>query len=118
MGRRLLSMYAAIAAGALLAGGCSSNNFMVYKNAKHFYVTSKGAELKRVLCDSGDMDKIAVDSKLPVKMQQELKEGICGSDKVKERLMASLDGMTRDQRAALKNAFENNGYDINVVANC
>lgn len=108
----------AILVGTLLTGGCSSNNFLVYKDAKHFYVTSKGAELKRVLCDSGDMNKIAADSKLPVDLQKELKQGICGSSKVKEHLMASLDSMTREQRAALKGAFRNNGYDINVVANC
>jgi hypothetical protein len=102
----------------MLAGGCSSNNFLVYKDAKHFYVTSTGPELKSVLCDSGDMDKIVNDSKLSDAMQKELKDGICSSNKVKERLMASLDAMTKEQRAALKGAFRNNGYDINVVANC
>ena len=115
---RLLKMYMAITAGALLMGGCSSNNFLVYKNANHFYITSKGNELKRVLCESGDMDKIAIDSKLPDSMQKELKEGICGSNKVKERLLASLDAMTKEQRTSLKDAFRNNGYDINVIANC
>jgi len=113
-----MRMAMAVVVGALLTGGCSSNNFLVYKNAKHFYVTSKGAELKRVLCDSGDMDRIAVDSKLPDNLQKELKENICSSNKVRERLMATLDGMTKDQRAALKEAFRTNGYDINIVANC
>lgn len=111
-------IYAAIVVSAMLVGGCGSNNFLIYKNAKHFYVTSTGPELKRVLCDSGDMDMIVTDSKLPEAMQKELKDGICASNKVKERLMASLDGMTKEQRAALKGAFRSNGYDINVVANC
>lgn len=110
--------YAAIMVVAMLMGGCSSNNFLVYKDAKHFYVTSNGPELKRVLCDSGDMDLIAGDSKLPAAMQKELKEAICTSSKVRERLMAYLDGMTKEQRAALKEAFRHNGYDINVIANC
>lgn len=110
--------YEAIVVAALLMGGCSSSNFLVYKDAKHFYVTSNGPELKRVLCDSGDMDRIAVDSKLPAAMQKDLKDGICASNKVKDRLMASLDGMSREQRAALKEAFRHNGYDINVIANC
>ncbi len=115
---KLILTYVAIVVLALLTGGCSSNNFMIYKDAKHFYVTSNGPELKRVLCDSGDMDKIASDSKLPNAIQNELKDSICASKKVKERLMASLDGMTKEQRAALKVAFRRNGYDINVVANC
>lgn len=115
--QRMLT-YAAIVVAALLMGGCSSSNFLVYKDAEHFYVTSNGPELKRVLCDSGDMDRIVVDSKLPDAMQKELKDGICSSNKVKDRLMASLDGMSKEQRAALKEAFRHNGYDINVIANC
>lgn len=103
---------------ALLVGGCSSGNFLVYKNAKHFYVTSNGPELKRILCESGDMDRIARDSKLPDPLQKDLKDGICASNKVKERLMATLEGMTKEQRTSLKQAFQQNGYDINVVANC
>lgn len=116
MGR--IIFYAVMLVAALLMTGCSSGNFMVYKDAKHFYVTSTGPELKRILCDSGDMDRIAVDSKLPQQLQQDLKEGICGSNKVKERLMALLEGMTKEQRSSLKEAFRKNGYDINVVANC
>lgn len=112
------SRYAAVVMISFLAAGCSSTNFMVYKDAKHFYITSKGQELKRVLCDSGDMDRINASSRLPEPLQKELKEGICSSNKVKERLMATLEGMTREQRAALKQAFRDNGYDINVVANC
>jgi hypothetical protein len=107
-----------VVVGILFIGGCSSNNFLVYKEAKHFYVTSNGPELKRVLCDSGDMDRITKDSKLSEEMQKSLKDGICASNKVKERLMALLDDMTREQRMALKDAFRINGYDINVVANC
>ncbi len=107
-----------LAALALVITGCSSANFLVYKDAKHFYVTSKGPELRRVLCDSGDMDRIAHDSKLPEPLQIELKSGICSGNKVKERLMATLEGMTKEQRTALKAAFRSNGYEINVVANC
>jgi hypothetical protein len=103
---------------AIGMSGCSSGNFMVYKDSKHFYVTSTGPELKRILCDTGDMDRIAKDSKLPAPLQKELKDGICNSNKVKERLLATLEGMTKEQRTALKTAFQQNGYDINVVANC
>ncbi|SJZ66813.1 hypothetical protein SAMN02745119_01314 [Trichlorobacter thiogenes] len=103
---------------ALGISGCSSGNFMVYKDSKHFYVTSTGPELKRILCDTGDMDKIAKESQLPAPLQKDLKDGICNSNKVKERLLATLEGMTKEQRTALKTAFQQNGYDINVVANC
>ena len=110
--------FGVVVVAALGMVGCSSGNFLVYKDAKHFYVTSNGPELRRILCDSGDMTKIAKDSKLPDALQKELKDGICNSNKVKERLMATLEGMTKEQRTALKTAFQLNGYDIDVVANC
>jgi hypothetical protein len=115
---RFLLKYGLMAVAAVVIAGCSSGNFMVYKDAKHFYVTSNGPELRRILCDSGDMDKIAKGSQLPDNLQRELKDGICSSNKVKERLLATLEGMTKEQRTALKQSFQQNGYDINVVANC
>ena len=110
--------YVVVAMMPLMAAGCTSTNFLVYKNSKHFYITSNGRELKQVLCDSGDMDRVNQSSRLPDPLQKELKEEICSSGKVRERLMATLDRMTKEQRSALKQAFRDNGYDINVIANC
>lgn len=101
-----------------LAAGCSSANFLVYKDAKHFYVTSDGESLKKVLCESGDINRILNDSGLPEALQNDLREGICSSNKVKGRLMATLEDMTPEQRSSLKLAFQNNGYEINTIANC
>jgi hypothetical protein len=109
---------AAILLSCTAMAGCGGPNFMVYKNSKHFYVTSNGQSLRTVLCDSGDMDRIARDSNLPEKLQQEIKGEICASKKVKERLLATLEGMSPEQRKDLKMAFRKNDYDINVVANC
>ena len=116
--QRRTMLSGALAVAAICLAGCSTGNFLVYKDAKHFYVTSTGPELRRILCDSGDMAKIAKDSKLPDALQHDLKDGICTSNKVKERLLATLEGMSKEQRTALKHAFQQNGYDINVVANC
>ncbi|KAA0895393.1 hypothetical protein [Oryzomonas rubra] len=101
-----------------LTAGCGSSNFLVYKDAKHFYVTSNGATLKKVLCESGDINRILTDSRLPEATQKDLYEGICSSNKVKERLLATLEDMTPEQRSALKLAFQANGYQINTIANC
>lgn len=111
-------VWALLVMAVLGLAGCSTGNFLVYKDAKHFYVTSNGPELRRILCDSGDMDRITRDSRLPDPLQKDLKDGVCSSSKVRERLLATLEGMSKEQRTALKAAFQQNGYDINVVANC
>lgn len=111
---------AALLTGAVLLSGCSSQNFLVYKDAKHFYVTSKGNELRQVLCESGDLARITKDATLPVNIQKDLYESICAekTEKVKERVLAALESMTKEQRKSLKAAFQLNGYQINTIANC
>ncbi len=109
---------AGLLAGALVLNGCSSSNFLVYKDAKHFYVTNKSDTLRKMLCDSGDLARIAKDASLPAGIQAELIGSICASEKVKERVLAVLEGMTREQRNALKLAFQLNGYEVNTIANC
>lgn len=109
----------ALVGAMLLAQGCSTNNFLVYKGAgRHSFVASERPELRRILCDSGDMDTIVHDANLPLVLQIELKFDVCWADKVRDRLLATLDGMTREQRNSLKDAFRDKGYDLNTVANC
>jgi hypothetical protein len=106
----------AIMVVSLIVGGCSSSKFLVYKDGRNFYVNSDCPERQRILCDSGDIDKIVKESTLPNSLQMKLKEGICPSSKVKKSLMDTLDGMTSEQQSALKNAFRRNGYEINKPA--
>lgn len=105
-------------AGTLVLSGCSGSNFLVYKDAKHFYVTSNSDTLRKVLCESGDLARIARDADLPVKMQNDLTASICATEKVKEMVLAVLESMTKEQRRALKLAFQLNGYEVNTIANC
>lgn len=98
--------------------GCSSSNFLIYKDAKHYYMTNKSDNLRKVLCDSGDLARITRDAQLPEELQKELIASMCTQDKVKEHVLAVLEKMTKEQRSALKLAFQNNGYQINTIANC
>lgn len=103
---------------SMILAGCSSTNFLVYKDAKHFYVTSKSDTLRQMLCESGDLAKISRDAALPDRTQKELHDSICATDKVKERVLAALESMSKEQRSALKLAFQTNGYEVNTIANC
>ena len=109
---------ATMLAGSLALTACSSSNFLVYKDAKHFYVTSKSNALRQLLCDSGDLVKITKDATLTDALQKELYDSICASTKVKERVLAALESMTKEQRTSLKLAFQLNGYEVNTIANC
>ena len=105
-------------ASSIAISGCNSSNFLVYKDAKHFYVTSTSATLRQLLCESGDLARITRDAALTDALQKELYDSICTSTKVKERVLAALESMSKEQRKALKLAFQLNGYEVNTIANC
>jgi len=107
---------AAVAVLLLFSSGCGSKNFIVKKQGSSFFLTSDRPELKRVLCESGDIDAVARDSRLPDSLQGLLKEKICASRKNKKELKAIFQGMSPDQLADFKDGFRRNGYEINMVA--
>ncbi|HEY3489509.1 MAG TPA: hypothetical protein VGK27_05225 [Candidatus Deferrimicrobiaceae bacterium] len=113
--QRFLSCSAVLIA-ALIADGCSSRNFIVYKDGTAFYVTSDCARRKQVLCDSGDIGRVLGDSGLPAPLRNALGDRMCASGNEKKALLSVLEGMTDEQHAALKDAFRKNGYEINKVA--
>lgn len=101
---------------SLALAGCSSGNFMVRKESVSFFITSDRPELRLVLCDSGDMDRIASDSHLQPPLQQTLKEKICAVRKDRKELKALLSSLDKNQLEAFMDAFRKNGYEINIVA--
>ncbi|TSK05212.1 MAG: hypothetical protein FPO08_17070 [Geobacter sp.] len=101
---------------SLALAGCSSGNFMVHKENVSFFITSDRPELRLVLCESGDMDRIARDSHLQETLQQSLKEKICAVHKNRKDLKALLASLDKDQLEAFMDAFRKNGYEINLVA--
>jgi len=109
---------AVMLSASIALSGCNSSNFLVYKDARHFYVTSKSETLRKMLCESGDLARITRDAALTDALQRELYDSICTSTKVKERVLAALEGMTKEQRKSLKLAFQLNGYEVNTIANC
>lgn len=101
---------------SLALAGCSSGNFMVRKENVSFFITSDRPELRLVLCDSGDMERIATDSHLQETLQQTLKEKICAVHKNRKDLKALLASLDKDQLEAFLDAFRKNGYEINRAA--
>ena len=94
--------------------GCSSRNFIVYKDNTSFYVANDCLARERVLCKSGDVDRVLRDAGLSLDLQQKLKDSFCGTEKLLAK--KQLEQLSSQQYAALKEAFIKNGYQINKIA--
>ncbi|MBU5636274.1 hypothetical protein KOM00_05960 [Geomonas sp. Red69] len=98
---------------ALIAGGCGSNNFLVYKDGSNFFITRNCEARQRLLCDSGDIGRIVAGSALPQSLQDRIKEAICAPGVTKTNMHEILAEMTEEQLSSLKQSFRDNSYEIN-----
>jgi hypothetical protein len=113
--RRFLTT-AAIMLLALMTSGCGTRTFMVYKDGNNFFITRDCAERHRLLCDSGDIDRVVVGSGLPGPLQLRITKAICSTDTAKSDMQVILQELTDEQLASLKKAFSTSGYEINKPA--
>jgi len=98
---------------ALMVSGCGTRTFMVYKDGNNFFITKDCAARHRLLCDSGDIDRVVASSGLPGPLPLQIKEAICSTDKSKNDMQDILEELTSEQLSSLKNAFRTLGYEIN-----
>jgi hypothetical protein len=97
-----------------LVTGCTSN-ILVTKHGERYFLATKQAGLKKLLCDSGDMVEILKDAQLSKPLEQRVSETVCAEKVDKEKVLTLLDDMTKEEREQLKSAFGKNGYDVNIV---
>lgn len=100
----------------LMASGCGTRTFMVYKNGNNFFITRDCAERHRLLCDSGDINRVVASSGLPGPLPLRINEAICATDRAKNDMQNILEELTDEQLSTLKNAFRTFGYEINKPA--
>lgn len=98
---------------ALMVSGCGSNNFMVYKDGRNFYVTSNCEARQKLLCDSGDIDRIVAGASLTHLLAEQIIEAMCTKGVSVHSLHDILAAMTDKQLSSLKQSFIENGYEIN-----
>ncbi len=109
--RKLVS---AISAAALFAAGCGST-FMVVKNGSGYMLGSDSNEVYRLLCESGDLQKILLDAKLGQGTKDDLYRYNCSPDRSRDKVKQVYASMVPAERKALRVAFKSNGYEINAM---
>jgi len=104
----------AVASVAVTATACTST-FLVSKGGKGYFWGSDSGAIYRMLCDSGDLKKILSDTRFSETMKNDLYRYNCSPDRSGDKVKQIYASMTPEQRKELRNAFKNNGYDINYL---
>lgn len=111
--KRILLAVTLVASLALQA--CAAT-FVASKDGKGYYVGNSSNAAYRMFCESGDMQKIlAATTTIGQDKKAELYASNCGPDRSNDRVRKFYTSMTAEQRRDLRQAFKQNGYDINAM---
>jgi hypothetical protein len=112
--KKLLTMVVMILSLAILSG--CSDTFLVTKDGKSYFFGSNREGLYKMLCESGDLNKILADTKLPQNIKNDLYKYNCTPSQSRDKVKEIYSSMTSEQRRELRLAFQLHGYDINLMA--
>ena len=92
--------------------GCTST-FMVSKECSTYYLGSTTDGVYRMLCETGDFERVLADAGLPSDIAQRLYEAQC-RERSREVFLSAYQRLSPAQQDSLKSAFRENGYEINA----
>jgi hypothetical protein len=114
MNRLFRTIVIAMTAPAFFSA-CAST-FVASKDGKGYYVGSGSDAAYRMFCESGDLRKIlTATTKLSEDMKNDLYRFNCENERSNGKVRQIFSSMTPAQRKDLRQAFKNNGYDINAM---
>ncbi len=103
-----------VAAMALVAGACT-DTFLIGKGRTGYFYGSKSNAIYEMLCASGDLEKVLLDSNLSKERKDDIYKYNCSAERSGEKVKQIYASMTAVERKDIKNAFRKNGYEINHI---
>jgi len=113
-GGNMKAWFLIIAGMTFFAGGCTST-FMMVKNGTGYMLGSESNEVYRILCESGDLQKILLEAQLRQEAKDELYKYNCSPERSRDKVKQVYTAMVPAERKALRIAFKSNGYEINAM---
>ncbi len=110
-----MKRFLAIIIFAALLSACQPSTFVISKGTRAYYFGRESKSLQRLLCDSGDLNRILRDATIP----EHLKEGfyiyVCTENRSEQKVISLYQFLTPEERKSLKRAFIRHGYTVNYV---
>lgn len=98
----------------VFAVSCTST-FRVSKDGKGYILGSGSNALHKMLCESGDLEKILFDAQLSKEKKDDLFKYNCSAERSGSKVKQIYSSMTPQERKELRTGFKRNGYDINTM---
>lgn len=105
-------IFMAVAGIAFIAGACT-DTFLLGKGRVGYFYGSGSNAIYAMLCTSGDLEKVLLDSSLSKEKKEDIYKSNCSAERSSEKVKKIYASMTVGERKDIKNAFRKNGYEIN-----
>lgn len=99
----------------LMLSGCAPSTFIISKDGRAYYFGRESDELRKMLCDSGDLERILSETIMPEHLKAAFLRYNCSEERSEKKVISTYLFLTPEERKALKSAFIRHGYVINYV---
>lgn len=110
-------LLAALAFIVLLASAsCAPSTFIVSNDYGAYYFGSESDNLKRMICDTGDLERVLRDAEIPEHLKTDFYGYVCSEKRSREKVISLYAFLSPEEKRSLKRAFSMRGYMVNHVA--
>ncbi len=99
----------------LLLSGCAPSTFIVSNGIRAYYFGSESRGAYKMLCESGDLEKVLRDAELPEEIKKDVFEYVCTESRSNKKVISLYTFLTPEEKKSLKRAFVRHNYTINSV---
>jgi len=107
-------LFTCIIITVLITAACSST-LRVSKEGRAFTLGSRAGAGDTMLCESGDLQRVLLDTTLTPELKNAFRQCICSAERSPEKAKRLYSSMTDEQQKDLQRAFNHSGYDLSVA---
>ncbi|MBI5141776.1 MAG: hypothetical protein HZA20_06235 [Nitrospirae bacterium] len=100
----------------VMLASCGPSTFIVSRDSSSYYFGSESQSLKRMICDTGDLERVLRDAEIPEHLKSDFNEYVCTEKRSREKVIALYAFLSPEEKRSLKRAFSMRGYMVNHVA--
>jgi hypothetical protein len=98
----------------LVATACTST-FRISKEGEGFILGSRSERSDKMLCESGDLQRVLSGTTLTKELGDDLYRYLCSAEQSHEKVNQLYASMSAKQQKDLQESFKRNGYEINAA---
>ena len=95
--------------------GCAPSTFIISKEGRAYYFGRESKSLHRMLCESGDLEKILAETSIAEDIKKDFYKYNCTEQHSEQKVISLYLFLSPGEKEELKSAFREYNYTVNFV---